>query len=76
MPGNAGDIFVAGDHAYVADQGDGLQVIDISDPIRVGENNTYVITVENQGSSNISKIGWSRHMKFTSCCPFDADRNQ
>jgi uncharacterized repeat protein (TIGR01451 family) len=33
-----------------------LEVIDISDPVRVGENDTYVITVENQGSASISNL--------------------
>ncbi|MCU0638774.1 MAG: hypothetical protein MUF59_02750 [Candidatus Krumholzibacteria bacterium] len=31
-PGNAMNIFVSGDYAFVADYGSGLQVIDISDP--------------------------------------------
>ncbi len=33
-----------------------LEVVDIDDPIRIGENGTYLITVTNQGSSNISNI--------------------
>ena len=33
-----------------------LEVIDVDDPIRIGENETYLITVTNQGSSNISNI--------------------
>ena len=33
-----------------------LEVIDINDPIRIGESSTYVITVTNQGSSSISNL--------------------
>ena len=31
-PGGGNDVFIAGNYAYVADGGEGLQVIDISDP--------------------------------------------
>lgn len=33
-----------------------LEVIDIDDPVRIGDNGTYLITVTNQGSANISNI--------------------
>ncbi len=33
-----------------------LEVIDVSDPIEVGKNETYVITVTNQGSANDTNI--------------------
>ena len=33
-----------------------LEVIDIGDPVRIGDNGTYLITITNQGSSNISNV--------------------
>jgi uncharacterized repeat protein (TIGR01451 family) len=33
-----------------------LEVIDITDPVEVGQNNTYVITVTNQGSASDTNI--------------------
>ncbi|HEG43616.1 MAG TPA: DUF11 domain-containing protein [Phycisphaerales bacterium] len=33
-----------------------LEVIDIDDPVRIGDNGTYLITVTNQGSANISNV--------------------
>jgi uncharacterized repeat protein (TIGR01451 family) len=33
-----------------------VEVIDIDDPIKIGDNETYIVTVTNQGSSNITNV--------------------
>jgi uncharacterized repeat protein (TIGR01451 family) len=33
-----------------------VEVIDIDDPIKIGDNSTYIVTVTNQGSANITNV--------------------
>ena len=69
LPGNAEGVALAGDYAYVAAGGDGLRIIDVSDPGAPSEAGFYntlgyahsVALAEGWGAGRIVPRAWSPH---------------